>query len=732
MALTTVTIPAATIRKYAFGSNASQTIRFQSDESLTGKVIQVRIAPYIENPAIPPTAGNQQYAYAVSYPASPMTVNVPALGTLPPSARRFKVMLNYVSEFEYDIIVYWLFTADIDAFPTNSVYNNLHQLEKNNIGAINNLENITPSIYNEVNTFRVESTVWDGTTAYNAVFDQTYKARFLCETGSCATCLDDCVQLPILSWSNILERGGNVVTNLSAYDNTTIKFRAELDPATTISKYWVAIFRRDDYDNTQPYWQDLSLHYAKVEANTLSAVPFSPFPITAFVSATDFTLLGSNIYEASIELDASYFELGGSYRIMIIAEDDTTGQQFSCTHSRALLANDLPPPISGDTDTNIYFFDSASTEYNTDYMIGAATRQRIKIVATMDKVSYNDANFNAGNLGDFNTNLLSVDAVVLDHLPTDTEILNDIQIPLIGYEPDANTSALETTFRIPEEWSNEIRYVIFIWKFKITTGSGFTYNDEIRLPVKLFMQANDEVATNYFLPEFTDFEDELIERRICDDYDEVLNICWTEALETDFDFIPIIQEGDQSANIFDQYKEYNFYDNDNLPELTTPEYLDAEIDTAGDGEACATIEPTELRLNVPIKLGGIFIQKDVVIPPPVCNDIDFESTIVVLLTTNNSTKTILSYDLSPLVNGDVASVELIASWEGQIDVFNSTNATFQTTYVLNGGGAYNWLNIECTIVITLTDGCTYYHEYGFSLPNEEIASETYNAVISGS
>ena len=729
MALTTVTIPASTIRKYSFGSNASQTIRFQSTENLQGKTIQVRIAPYLENSATNPVAANQQFAYAVTYPVAPTTINVPALGTLPPSARRFKVMLNYVTDFIYEINVYWLFTADIDAFPSNSIYNNLNQLEKNNIGAINALENVVPSVYNQVNTLRVESTVWDGVTAYNAVFDQTYKASFYCETGACVPCLEDCINTPILSWSNVLERNGDQVGNLSAYENTIIKFRTEIDPATVISKYWIAVFRRDDSDNTTAYWQDLSLNYAKVETNTLSTVPFSPFPITAFVSATDFSVLSGNIYEASIELDASYFELGGSYRIFIVAEDDTTGEQFSCTHASALLANDLPPPISGDTDCNIYIFDSASTEYNTDCFIGAATRQRIKIVAEMDKVSYNDANLNAGNQGDFNSNLISVKVVELDHLPIDKEILPNSNIPAIAFEPNANTSSQSTTFRIPEEWSAGLRYVIFVWNFKITTNNGFSYTDEIRKPVKLIIAENDEVSTLNFTPELTDFEDDIVEKRICDVYDEVLNICWSESLPNDFDFIPIIQEGNQNVNTYDQFKEYNFYNNNNLPELTTPEYLDAEVDTSGDGEACATIEPTELKLDTVVRLGGIFIQKDVVVPPPVCVDIDIESTIDIITTTNNGTKTQIGYDLAPLVDADILNVQFVASWQNLIEIINSPDSSSSNIWHLSGAGNFNWLDIDVTLIVTLVNGCTYFTEFGFSLPNIEGENETYNETV---
>ena len=57
--------------------------------------------------------------------------------------------------------------------------------------------------------------------------------------------------------------------------------------------------------------------------------------------------------------------------------------------------------------------------------------------------------------------------------------------------------------------------------------------------------------------------------------------------------------------------------------LSTDEYLSAEDDTAGDGEACAIIEPSELALFVPVLLGGVFIKKGIV-PPPPCANIDVE------------------------------------------------------------------------------------------------------------
>ncbi len=225
----------------------------------------------------------------------------------------------------------------------------------------------------------------------------------------------------------------------------------------------------------------------------------------------------------------------------------------------------------------------------------------------------------------------------------------------------------------------------------------------------------------------TDASAALVVNRFCGDIEGILNLCWTEInLSVDYDFIPIIHEGEPSTDQFSEYNEENFFTNIKFVSLHDDAYVSGEVDTDGDGEACVVIEPTELPLNDDVSFGGIFIKKGST-PPPTCPNIAVDFDFEIITTTNGTTKTKISYDLSPLTDADILQVEVsaILAQSGQQINYSSGDATNEQTWNIINGGNFNWFSITMSVEITISTGCTYSIVFFFNLANTDGNTDTF-------
>jgi hypothetical protein len=721
LALSIDTISGGSYNAGAFGMPYSQTVRFSSSSaSLVGKQIQVRVAAFANPADALPSAANQTVAYVATMPAGMITVPMLPTSGLHATKHLYNIALTYIDVNTFEIQVRFILKMDEKEFWTVNTQDNLNRLEKNVVDNPSPDNNNLVSVYSQQRELRIEATTWDGTTAENAVFQKTFQAKYFCEFGGECCEEFDCFAAAISGISYELFRSGESVSNFSAYDNTTIVFTAHKNAAASINKYYVALYRRDTNTNSDKYWNELNFNYAEVDTATIGSLSGSPFSVAAFVSATDFTQIGtSDYYEAEIELDASYFSFNGEYRAFVVLETGK-GEHFSC-NTEDIIANDCPDGVTGDVISKTYFHDKLSTEYNEDRFINVATRQRIRIDVEHDKTSY-DVALNAALLsGSFNSNLVATGVTALDHMPTQKEILST-NLPLFQFEPDATTSGLRTIFRIPETWEESARFIVFWWKFKLTFETGACFY-QVRKIISLTLTDNDEDITNYFVPTVKDDEGNEIEDRICDDLEGSINVCFDEALGDVYTFIPIIRAATSGNN----FEEENVFENTNLVTLHADEIVSAEEDTDVDGQACMVIDPTELQKNVQYQVGGVFIP-EAFIPAPLCINQDLIVTSEVTDITLPFWFLTFTYNLSGLTDAEITSVFVEYSGGGQNGVVNFTTAT-GTIPNIKPVSNNNPLTMNYSIFVILANGCAY--EENFILQNfaEDGDIDTQNFIL---
>lgn len=705
MALSVVTIPLGTIQSKTIGSLNLQVVRFTSTKpSLVGDTIQVRLAPFGDKADADPTAQNQTTAYSAIMPSSPIVVSMNPMIGLDPTKHVYTVQLGYVTDSTFEITVRYMMMMDTRDFWDGTSTTNTFRFEKNVVNNTLTDDNTFPSVYNSEKQFKVEATHWDGTDAESAVFKQPFHSRFWCNIGGeCCDLFAGCILTGnIENWAyQLYDTGGLLINGLSAFEDRTIKFQADFIAATTPSKYYIGVYRKDNATNAGNYWTDLTFSMAEFDP-TMAAISSSPFVTDAFnAGGAAMTNLFGNIWEAEVSLDSTYFFPGATYRIFIVVED-SAGNEYSCI-TGDIVASGCPPVTIGAVVSNTYQYDSATTVYTADNLINVATRGRLKIEMVMDKTDYN-ANIIANGLaGDFDTNFQGFGTRVLDNFPDPaTTYTNSSDIPAQFFDNTATSFGLRSIFEVPEDWTGQIKYIMFIWSFDITIGL-LTYTDQLRKVVKLNVRENDELGANAFVPTIVDQDSNpLALDEICADTVSEITICFTEALPDDYDFVQITRGGTSG-----EYDENDEYTNTELTQLTDPTIQSADVDTAG-GDGCMTINLDNLTLGQEYNIGGVFINKNTP-APPVCVNLAWDSTLLFFSETEFETRLTVNYDLTPLVDADVAqvSIQLNANGQGWL-VFNYPNlaiSPYPVNIYLPPGTPVAIVDYE--IFITLTNGCQY-------------------------
>jgi hypothetical protein len=683
--------------------------------TLVGETIQMRLAIW-GNPADPnPPAAEQTVCYTATYPALYGVVLMLPTSTLHTTRRiPYYVQLTAIGLNQFSIQIRFLMQMDEKDFSDGLSYASINRFEKNAIDNPLFDDNTVPSVYNEMRQLKMEVTNWDGTDAESAIYKADFNARFWCFGDGCCSDYMECIVDPVSDWSYQLYRDDAIVSGFSAYENTTIKFQANFNAGNTPSRYHVGIYRKDSFTNNSVYWTGITFSYA-VFNPTMAGLSPSPFGTAAFApGGAAMTNLVDNIWEAEVEFNASFFAPNGTYRAFFVVLDDT--DNFYSCNTLDIVADGCPPANLADITVNSWQYGSMETTYTADTLINVATRGRVKINMIFDKASYNSNLATNGYPGSFNANIKTFGTRVMDAFPSVPKTLIPTnELPLTVISESASIERYTVEFQVPEEWSGQVKYIVFMWNFDITIG-GNTCQQQLRKVVKLQMRINDEDLTNYFVPTMTDQNDEVIPLdEVCADDVETIELCFAESLESNYDFIQITRNGDSGL-----YSENDEYAITELDVVLNPliQFADADTDT---GSGCMTLNLEDFPINTPIYLGGVFISKAVESIDE-CNDIDYSATTTLI--SQNEFQSILSYeyDLAPLLDADVLQVEVNydANGEGWVtEVFVGQAEPENPLYITITGDPALAI-ISFSILITLTNGCQYESTYTFILALSEL------------
>lgn len=709
MALSVITAPTGIDTTLAIGSPANFVVRFQSDKaSIVGDTIQIRLAPFANASDPLPSAQNQTACYTGIMPGAPLSVNMQPLSGLDYTRRIQFIGLAYVDDQTFEISVHFIMTMDEKQIWDNSALaSNQWHFEKNAEDNVNTDDNTGVSIYNQNRELWIEATDWDGVTAENAIFQQPLGSRWWCsgDADSCCEEFEDCfVAEPVSSWAyQLYNLSDEFVTGFSPFENTKIKFQAEFNAGTIPSFYYMGIYRKDDEQNISEYWNDLTFSYAQFNP-TMSGISPAPFSTAAFEAGGQaMSNISGDLWEAEVEFRFEYFVAGATYRVFIVVRDSSSNQ-YSCL-TADIIADGCPPVTLADTSVEAWQHDSAVTLYTEDYFVNVATRSRIKIEILFDGASY-DTNLAINGLpGSFLTNLQGYGNLVTDSFPVNIPLSNSNEIP-ITFSLSGGNLLLITEFRIPENWSGLVKYIVFIAQFDVNVG-GTIYTDQLHKVVKLKMRINDEVGLMNFTPTVTDLDlNDLELDKICSDELSEIIICFSEALPFDYDFIQIRRPGASG-----DYTENDEFVHTELDTELDPAIQSADADTAG-GDGCMTVDLTALPIGDQ-QIGGVFISQGAGSPPTSCSNIDWESTLEYTASLRHEEQLEFIWDLAPLVDADVSVVELNFNANGlgwvQVLYFNMAQSDFPVGIFLPPGTPVCILEVD--VYITLTNGCQYNASY---------------------
>ena len=193
--------------------------------------------------------------------------------------------------------------------------------------------------------------------------------------------------------------------------------------------------------------------------------------------------------------------------------------------------------ITGGVATSIALNDFDNTITSGDGFSGIVPTQRVKICFDHNKTEYLAGIFAVDATGNFDINLVSFSAYLLDSPPPPPPTppaTGNIPITalVLTTEIDSDTSTNRvdcTTFRIEEEWANLglIKYCVGEWKFTYTLN-GSPVTDYIRKTVDLNFRVFDE--TNISLVGIVDDTATTVTDTVCDTYTGFLYPVFTSNL----------------------------------------------------------------------------------------------------------------------------------------------------------------------------------------------------------
>ena len=178
------------------------------------------------------------------------------------------------------------------------------------------------------------------------------------------------------------------------------------------------------------------------------------------------------------------------------------------------------PAITGGVETSIALHDFDNTITDGDSFSGIVPTQRVKVYFDHNKTEYLAAIFAANASGDFDINLVSFSAFLLNSPPLNGVTLPPLTGLTLNTQIDSDTATnrvYSTVFRVEEDWANLniIKYCVGEWKFTYFDGTN-TVTDYIRKTVDLNFRTFNEVDIS--LVNILDETATAVTDEICDSY----------------------------------------------------------------------------------------------------------------------------------------------------------------------------------------------------------------------
>lgn len=344
--------------------------------------------------------------WAANYPTPGNTVNM-ALQTGPQSNLNGhnNIELSALTATTFEIEVSFLATRDNDGFlPAEDDSGNLLTLSPNglltesSINSIAEFSTAAPSIYSrDGRIFYVDVAHRDFTTgAINRLtFEMPLRARHWSKN------VDGVRYADTEGMTVTLDLNKKPATVLSTVGVTTVTWRLRT-PIAIPATYWAGIFKVNEADQGGDAVTNLGLNLALSPG--LQAVPGIPF--SAISGMTPPVSLAPQYYEGAFDLNGAELERGKTYRPYIVFEDGI-GNRYP-EIGPAIRSGQQAPPIAGNVTQLLMTYDASDKQWTADSLNRVAPLERVRIVVTMDKSSYNADAFlnNAG--GYFNNNFESL------------------------------------------------------------------------------------------------------------------------------------------------------------------------------------------------------------------------------------------------------------------------------------------------------------------------------------
>ena len=178
--------------------------------------------------------------------------------------------------------------------------------------------------------------------------------------------------------------------------------------------------------------------------------------------------------------------------------------------------------ISGTVISSIMLHDFDGTKTDGDSFSGIVPTQRVKIEFDHNKTEYNTAILGGSFTGNFDANIVSFSAFIVDSPP-----ISGVSLPppngttlLTSIESNTSTNRVDScVFRVEENWANNnlIKYVVGQWTFTYSDGTN-TITDYIRKTIDLNFRAFEGNDTNIEFLEIVDDTSTAIGETLCDSY----------------------------------------------------------------------------------------------------------------------------------------------------------------------------------------------------------------------
>ena len=364
--------------------------------------------------------------------------------------------------------------------------------------------------------------------------------------------------------------------------------------------------------------------------------------------------------------------------------------------------------ISGTVISSIMLHDFDGTKTDGDSFSGIVPTQRVKIEFDHNKTEYNTAILGGSFTGNFDANIVSFSAFIVDSPP-----IAGVSLPppngttlLTSIESNTSTNRVDScVFRVEEDWANNnlIKYVVGQWTFTYSDGTN-TITDYIRKTIDLNFRAFEGNDTNIEFLEIVDDTSTAIGETLCDSYNGKLYPKFQSNLSGEY------TQGLVTYDTKGGIKEENNHTNTNIAKSdTTIVSALSPVNPINDTDGfqfCVDLAEFNPNQTAGYCFNTVLIYEGVLSSTSCdCIDIQLAQTIV----TSNALQ--ISFDMAFTLSGGITS--------GEVDNIEfQHNGTIIGTYEFSGTltGSINVLlesvggvfpASEYTVIINRSNGCNY-------------------------